>query len=318
MNRNNRQKFTETLAELVCEKKLGLKNSLFLISKNTNQKNDSVTLAAANLYEALMNGISFSNALKVCPYIEFDLLYISFITFAERAGCLEKTLLFLKQKCIREQENISRVIEACVYPVFVVILAIAAGCFLFPYSKSMMSMNPEASVTDQTLFSSIGFAFCFLIVFCVISFFILYRLLGTNKLYEAFLAMGFLIKGGESLANAVKDAVIILGYDSKEGRFFARAGENLSYGISLKESFRLWKNSLGNELDEAFFYAENSGGENDVFEKIALWLNSRDERRRTICFKLIEPFFVSGTGIFLLVFLINLILPMLSQNSFFL
>ena len=71
-------------------------------------------------------------------------------------------------------------------------------------------------------------------------------------------------------------------------------------------------------VEEAFFYAENSGGENDVFEKIASWINSRDEKRRAICFKLVEPFFISGTGLFLLVFLVNLVLPMMTQSMNFL
>ena len=317
-NKKNKKRFTDILAELVCEKKIDLQNSLYLIGHNKNLKNKAVTLAANNIYSALLNGVSFSNALKLCQFIEFDLLYISFICFAERAGCLEKTLLFLRDKCNREQENISKIAEASVYPVFVIILAVAACCFLFPYSKNLLVMNPETGQSDQVLYSSIGLAFCFLGVFCLISFILLHRLLGTNKLYEAFLAMGFLIKGGESLANAVKDAVIILGYDSKEGRLFARAGENLSYGISLKDSFKSWNNSLHSELEEAFFYAENSGGENDVFEKIASWINSRDEKRRAICFKLVEPFFISGTGLFLLVFLVNLVLPLMTQSMNFL
>ena len=245
------------------------------------------------------------------------MLYISFIRFAERSGNLEKTLLFLKQKGRREQENISKVVEACVYPAFVIVLSVVSGCFLFSYSKQLYQTNPQFFDSNQTFYSSIIFASCFLTGFCIISFLVLQRLLGTNKLYEAFLAMGFLIKGGESIANAVKDAVIILGFDSKEGKLFAQAGENLSYGISLKESFRVWDSPLRSELEEAFFYAENSGGEDDVFEKIALWLNSRDEKRRNICFKLIEPFFISGTGIFLLIFLVNLVLPMITESAFF-
>ena len=71
------------------------------------------------------------------------------------------------------------------------------------------------------------------------------------------------------------------------------------------------------EIEEAFFYAENSGGENELFEKIALSLNARDEKRRTICFKLIEPFFLTGTGIFLLVFLMNSVLPLLTDSTLF-
>ena len=268
---------------------------------------------------------------KICPAvaplrtspdavaIDFDLVYISFMRFAERCGRLEKALDFLNKKCVREQQNTVKLVEASLYPAFVIVLAIFAGIFLFSYSSSLLGLEDFTFERKQDFYSSLIMAFLFLIVFCVIAFLVLRRTLGTNKLYEAFLATGFLVKGGESLANAVMNAVNILGYESKEGQLFAKAGENLSYGMSLKNSFELsdyfGSNSLRCELEEAFFYAENSGGENDVFEKIALWLNSRDEKRRAICFKLIEPFFISGTGIFLLVFLANFVLPFMTGTT---
>ena len=319
LNKTNKAKFTQMLAELVCNKKCGLQSALELLSRNKNKKGRSVTLAAKNINESLLEGMSFSNALKICPAIDFDLVYISFMRFAERCGCLEKALDFLNKKCMREQQNTVKLVEASLYPAFVIVLAIFAGIFLFSYSSSLLGLKDFSYERKQDFYSSLIMAFLFLIVFCVIAFLVLRRTLGTNKLYEAFLATGFLVKGGESLANAVMNAVNILGYESKEGQLFAKAGENLSYGMSLKNSFELsdyfGSNSLRCELEEAFFYAENSGGENDVFEKIALWLNSRDEKRRAICFKLIEPFFISGTGIFLLVFLANFVLPFMTGTT---
>ena len=230
-------------------------------------------------------------------------------------------LVFLSSKCERETENISKVFQASVYPVFVIILSCFAGAFLYFYMKTNFSASDSSSslFNNPDFYSCILLSFGFLILFCITAFFFLKKTLGINKLYEAFLAMGFLTKGGESIANAVSDAVNILGYETKEGRLFAAAGKNLSYGFGLKDSFALnsWNNSIRYELEEAFFYAENSGGENDVFEKIALWLNSRDEKRKALCFKLLEPFFISGTGIFLLIFLMNLVLPMFSELTMY-
>ena len=208
-------------------------------------------------------------------------------------------------------------IQASVYPVFVVVVSVAATVGLLLYSNSLWDQEAFGFQFSENLFSSFYLSFSFLIMFCIAAFFLLRKILGTNKLYEAFLATGFLIKGGESLANAVNGAVSILGYDSKEGQLFAQAGKKLSYGVSLKSAFELnsWNSSLRQEMEEAFFYAENSGGENDVFEKIALWLNAKDEKRRAICFKLLEPFFICGTGVFLLVFLMNLVLPIFTQST---
>ncbi len=306
-NRRNKKRFTELLEEFVCRKNCDLQNALNLISKTGCRKYKPVTLAARNLYDSLRHGNTFSSALKNCSVIEFDVLYVSFISFAERCGSLEQTLIFLKDKCLREEENNTKIIEACVYPAFVIIASVAAGILFFVYSKSF----------SDEIYDSILFSFCFLILFCITAFVILKKLLGTNKLYEAFLAAGFLIKGGESLANAVKDAVNILGYETREGQLFAQAGKKLSYGVSLKTAFELdsWNKSLQSELEDAFFYAENTGGENDVFEKIAIWLNEQDKKRRAVCFKLLEPFFIFGTGIFLLIFLMNIVLPVFNQGT---
>ena len=316
-NRKNKMKFTEVLQELICKNNCGLKNALFIMSKNTSLNNKTVTLAATNIYTALFNGSSFSNALKVCPFIEFGKDYISFIGFSERCGNLNKTLDFLKEKLKRDNENYIKLKEASIYPIFVICLSVVAAIILYSYSSSLLSWNQENPEMVQQLYSSLTLSFSFLILFCFIAFSVLKKTLGTNKLYEAFLATGFLVKGGESLANAVNDAVNILGYETKEGQLFANAGEKLSYGIGLKDSFALNSNRIfhKSEIEDAFFYAENSGGENEIFEKIALWLNSRDEKRRTICFKLIEPFFLTGTGIFLMVFLMNSVLPLLTDYT---
>lgn len=318
-NRRNRLKFTQILWELIELKKCGLKNALFIMAKSSSQKNKIITLAAANLYTALYNGSSFSNALKVCPYLEFGKDYISFVSFAERSGSLDKTLGFLKDKLERAEENLSKIKEASIYPSFVIVLAIIAGISLYLYSASLLSWETENPQIIQQLYSSLILSFTFLFLFCLLAFAVIKKTLGTNKLYEAFLATGFLVKAGESLANAVNNAVNILGYDTKEGQLFAKAGEKLSYGISVEKAFS--GNTKGfaqsAEIDEAFFYAENSGGENELFEKIALCLNARDEKRRTVCFKLIEPFFLTGTGIFLMVFLMNSVLPLITDSTLF-
>ena len=305
-NQTNKRRFTQLLQELVCSKKMDLKRALLLMSSSS--KGGVVVHAAKYIYESLLRGEAFSNALKTCSFIEFDGVYVSFLNFAERGGCLENALTFLKKKCERQSENQSRIIEVCVYPLFVILLAVGAGILLSVYSSSLFTQE------NIDLKLSLCQAFAFLFLFCITACLILKQILGTDKLYEAFLAMGFLIKGGESIANAAKAAVNVLGYETKEGMLFARAAEKLSYGLSLREAF-----SFNNRiLDQAFFYAENSGGENDVFEKIALWLNTRNEKKRSICIKLIEPVFISGTGIFLLIFLVNLVLPLFSEGTYFL
>ena len=128
-NNTNRRRFTQALAEMVCKKKFDLAGSLKIISSNNSFDCRIIALASKNIYEAMLSGLTFSDALQLCPYIDFDSVYISFVRFAERCGTLEQTLIFLKEKCEREQDNRNKVLQASVYPAFVIILAICAGVF---------------------------------------------------------------------------------------------------------------------------------------------------------------------------------------------
>lgn len=315
-NRKNKKLFTDLFTEFIFERKLDVQTALYILSKKSTSKNQKIVLAARNLQDVMKNGGTLSYALKVCPYINFDSVYVSFIRFAERSGNLCEVMNFLRSRCKREEENEGKVVEAAVYPVFVIILSVVVVVLFFYYFSSVFDSQLIDIVAEDNLFGSLFLSFAFLIVFCVVSIIWLKKTLGVNKLYEAFLAVGFLVKGGECLSVAVGDAVNILGFDSKEGKMFSKAKENLSYGVSLENSFVVnsWSKALRSEMEDAFFYAQNTGGETDVFEKIAAWLNTQNEKRRMICFKLLEPFFISGTGIFLFIFLINIIVPFLSQT----
>ena len=155
VNEYKKRRFTEILEELVSAKKMDLKAALSLMARALPQKKEAVAAAAQNIYGELLNGQAFSNALKLCPYIDFDMVYISFTAFAERCGCLEKALEFLKKKCLRQSETMSALTGAAVYPIFVVLLALAAGILLCFYSD---------------LKSSFYEAFAFLLFFCIIAF----------------------------------------------------------------------------------------------------------------------------------------------------
>ncbi len=96
-NRNARLHFTQKLEELVCSKNCGIQRALYILSRNTSSHYKTVTQAADYIYNSLLSGNSFSAALKLCTVIEFDLVYISFICFAERCGTLEKTLSYLRK-----------------------------------------------------------------------------------------------------------------------------------------------------------------------------------------------------------------------------
>ena len=55
-----------------------------------------------------------------------------------------------------------------------------------------------------------------------------------------------------------------------------------------------------------------------MFEKVAATIKEKDDQRRKICLSLIEPLLIGITGMLLIVFVINLIQPVLMNTGLFL
>lgn len=316
-NRKAVKNFTDNLWALMIEQKISLGNTLEIMKENNSGKKKSkvVSEASEEIIQLLKSGCSFAKALEMCSVIEFDGEYAEFIRFAEKTGNLEESVSFLKKKCERKEENIQKIGEAVAYPLFVMIAAVVVVIFLFFYARSIGSAE-ALGLKKESIFSGLKMAFIFVLTVFGGGWYFVRKNLGSDKLYEAFLAAGFLVKNGESFGNAISIAAEILGKDSWEGKWFKNAGEKLKYGFDLKSAFENPGEKRIPEIEEAFFYAGRAGGKTEVFEKIADKLNLESERKRNICLKLIEPMFIAGTGGFLLIFLMNTLLPLLSGNMF--
>lgn len=317
MNRKKVKFFTDSLYSLVVLQMLELPKALEILKQNLNSKKKFVHMTAGieELIISLENGNSFSEALELCQEFHFDETYSLFMKFAEKSGNLKETISYLQNRCKRKEENFNRVFEAVIYPVFVIVLAIACVIFLGFYSASL---GPNELISGETMFSfqSLSRGFIFLLVYSLGGTWFIRKALGEDKLYEAFLAAGFLVKNGESFSSAIETAGTILGQESQEGKLFDGVKEKLEYGFDLKNAFNFENNRKAETLEDAFFYAENSGKEDEIFEKVAEKLRIDGDKRRNICLKLIEPIFITGTGIFLLLILMNTVLPLLSGSLF--
>ena len=284
--------FTQNLKELI-EEKLTLYQALKIIgsSKVTDKK---IRNCAEYLADSVENGTSFSSAVRTCPYITFDNVYISFISFSEESGNLNETLDFLLDRTIRKEENRNSLFSALVYPLFVVFLVLCVSVlFLFSdeiFPGSMFLLGIDKREAAKTVF------FCFM----------------TFLFFSVITAVG---GGVINMAQACNMASVVLGIDSKFGKVFQKAREGLEYGMDLRTAF-----SRGNDLkvqkkiELALLLAEETGNKNKVFLKIADSLKKENERNRKYCLTLVEPAFIVLTGIFVLGIVINLVLPVVSDS----
>lgn len=303
--------FTDGLYELVVEQKVSLTKSLEIMEF---EKKSVMQKACKKIREELLAGNSFSIALQSCAVINFDAVYISFICFSELTGNFQETISFLKQRCERKEVTSLKLIEAALYPAFIVVLALGISVFLGYYNHSLAADYAIAVNTpgNQKLY----FAILLLLAVCAITFLLLRKNLSENKLYESFLAISFLINSGVSASMAVGAGIIIAGPESKYGILFQKAKEKLEFGMDVYSAFDNFH--LGKELRNAFYYAHMAGHKADIFEKIATRMGASDEKRKRRCLSLVEPMFIGITGMFLMVILVSYLMPMITNLNWLL
>ena len=291
------KKFTDALYELFVRQQLSLSQSMQIISKKPG--NDAVKRAALLIYSSLEAGNLFSNALRTCSEIRFDESYISFILLAEKNGDLKSTVSYLKEKLNRKKEERKKLLGASIYPAFVILLSIGACIFVGLYTNT------------ADFFLLFKYVFIFLCL-CLILYFLIFRLLGEDSLYEAFTAVDFLLRNGIELSEAVGCAVQLTGPSGSTGRFFENARIRLTYGMDLRSAFDCKENKKFSEL---LYYADTGGSQLDLFARISASLEAQSQRRRTICLSLVEPVFITLAGGFILILLMTFFMPLINNIS---
>lgn len=302
--------FTDNLVELYVEQNLSLIKCLDIMAY---EKKTSIQKAGEWIKKELLQGNSFSNALSSCPCISFDQIYISFISFSEYTGKLKETLLFLQSRANRKEANNSKLTEASLYPSFIVVLAVVTCIYLSIYTQSVSDGLIGMEGLHGTLNLRFVFSVTALLSICVLIFKFIKNSLGENPVYEAFLAIDFLVKSGVSISNAVSAGIVIAGPGSKYGILFQKAKERLEFGMDIFSAFD--KFQMNSELKNAFYFAHMAGNKSEVFEKIASCMGVSDEKKRQRCLSLVEPMFIGVTGLFLMVVLVSYLMPIMANTA---
>ena len=294
------RKITEALDELFAFQGISLAESLRIIAarnENGRRHEGRMQKTARFLLDSLSDGNLFSNSLRECPYVRFDAVYLSFVMLAEKSGNLSETISFLRRRCERTYQSRSKLVEASVYPVFVMIVSAAAGGLLLEYTETKVG----AGLIGASLF---------LLVLCWIVLFILWACLREDKLTDAFYALDFLVKSGSSISAAVECAAHIVGVNSQTGAVLLEAKSKLEYGLSLREALL-----LKGRMAEILYFADKGGSQNELFNRLARWQEERFIRRRRLCLNLVEPLFICIAGCFLLILVVYIFMPYMNDLS---
>jgi type IV pilus assembly protein PilC len=236
---------TRQLATLL-EAGLPLVRALRTLQRQAKGSVPSVFTVMGGLADAVESGATFSEALAIYPR-SFNKLYVSMVRAGEASGAMEIVLVRLAEFMEKAQRIAGKVKSALVYPISVLVIAMAitAGLMIFvipKFAKMFEEMLPGETLPGITLFvigasealknNSIGFA-----IGLFVGIFIFKMLLKTKPGAYAF--DYFAMKAPPFNSLVIKNA---------SARFCRTLGTLMGSGVAVLQALQIVKDTSGNEL----------------------------------------------------------------------
>lgn len=307
--------FTESFNELLGEG-FTVFQSLKILSES-KLSNKKIKRTSSYMADEIGKGSSLSSVFQKCPYISFDKIYVSFVSFSEETGRLSQTMKFLSERCRRKKELLGSFCSALIYPAFIFFIVSFLILFLSFFGNRIPGGGLFSDFNKNEMLKDFIWSFVTFIFLSMTVFMGLWTSASDNRLYEAFLAGGFLVENGVNVSTAVGMVAEIQGIESKNGRVFVKAREGLEYGMGIHSAFCSYADAnFKKKVEVALLLAEETGTKNQVLNKIAMNLKKENDRKRKLCISLVEPAFILVTGIFLIQIVMRFVYPMFSGFGF--
>tara|TARA_R110002096_G_scaffold157669_2_gene322799 strand:- start:889 stop:2160 length:1272 start_codon:yes stop_codon:yes gene_type:complete len=233
--------FTRQLATLV-DSGLPLLRGLSVLAKQEKSKVMAGTIN--HLADAVAGGSTFSESLGQHPRI-FDKLYINMVKAGELGGVLELVLVRLAEYQEKAQKLKNRIVAAMVYPIIVIVIAVAILIFLMAVIvprfekifEEMLGNEPLPPITQVVIAISRFVQDNLLIV-----------IIGGAVLYAAWKAFA-MTKGGRMIIDRWKLFIPVFGpVQLKSGisRFTRTLGTLVTSGVPILQALNITRDTAGN------------------------------------------------------------------------
>jgi general secretion pathway protein F len=337
---NNLSIFTKQMSALLSAG-TPIEKCLLLLSKQSSNNKFSQILLSIN--EDITEGNSLSSAMKKYPSI-FDEIYTSTIYAGETSASLSEVFFDLSIYLDKEAKVRSQVVGALVYPAILFIVSIAVIYSLLTFVlpqvvEQFVTSNVELPLLTRSLlyFSDI-FPFILFVFFLLISSIYLVQVTNiVSKEYQQKIAKYFL--------SAPLVGQIIL-YD-QTARFCSSMRLMTKAGLNTIDSLQIAQNTFrnkylryqvkgvvnkvvsGTSISKAFSQAKIfpdvfeqllSSGDmgsqvSEMFEKTKEFLDQEVDTRRNILLTLLQPIVILTMGIFVMLIVLSIMLPLLQMNN---
>ena len=337
---NNLSIFTKQMSALLSAGTPIEKCLLLLSKQSSNNKFSQILL---NINEDITEGNSLSSAMKKYPSI-FDEIYTSTIYAGETSASLSEVFFDLSVYLDKEAKIRSQVVGALVYPAILFFVSIAVIYSLLTFVlpqvvEQFVTSNVELPLLTRSLLSfSDIFPFILLVVFLVISTIYLFQVTNImSKDYQQRIAKHF-------LSLPLVGQIIL--YD-QTARFCSSMRLMTKAGLNTIDSLQIAQNTFrnkylryqvsgvvnkvvsGTSISKAFSQAKVfpdvfeqllSSGDmgsqvSEMFEKTKEFLDQEVDTRRNILLTLLQPIVILTMGIFVMLIVLSIMLPLLQMNN---
>lgn len=340
ISNNNLSIFTKQMSALLSAG-TPIEKCLVLLSKQSSNSKFSQILL--NINEDITEGNSLSSSMKKYPSI-FDEIYTSTIYAGETSASLSEVFHDLSIYLDKEAKIRSQVVGALIYPAVLFIVSIAVIYALLSFVlpqvvEQFISSNVELPLLTQTLlaFSEV---FPIIIAFIFLSLIAIYIVQATNIIpqkYQLMISKYFLF---------IPLIGPIILYD-QTARFCSSMRLMTKAGLNTIDSLQIAQNTFknkylksqvekvvnkviaGTSISKAFaqvqifpevFQQLLSSGDlgsqvSEMFEKTKEFLDQEVDTRRNLLLTLLQPIVILTMGVFVMLIVLSIMLPLLQMNN---
>ena len=313
MKRSITLNFTELLLVLL-KGKMSVSDSLAILARDDMDKH--IRNIAISLLGTMKKGKGLSESLRIINNEAFfEPLYLTLISAAELTGNIEPVLQRIVSDLQRKQKAKETVINILIYPSIIVVLAILGTMILIlqgiPFFVSAGMLSGDIMI--DAIFGIVA-AGSVLLLGGIMLFSVYFRIFyNDSPEFRIFYLLDFLLKSNVTLLESLSHCIVSLG-QTKFGKGLVSIKKDIASGIPFSVAFAKVKNFSPYVLGW-LSVAGMHGNIGDVCGNIKEYYGEKDNKTREIAARLIEPMIIMLTGVYILIIMVTVVLPILTRTG---
>ena len=303
--------FSELLLALL-KGKATLLDALNILSGEGIEKR--IRDSAISILAKMKKGISFSDSLNSVQHgkVSFEPLYLTLISAAELTGNIEQVLQRIVIDLQRREKAKGNALNILIYPAIVVFIALAGTIVLIakgiPFFASGGLLSAAVVNDAKTGIAAAGMVLLVSGGGLLICYFKIFN--NDSSESKIFYLLDFLLKSNVTLVDALSHCIMSLG-QTKFGRALVIIKKEIVSGKSFAGAFAN-TNCFSAYVLGWLSIAATKGSLNEICGYIKEHYEQKDSKKRDAMAKLIEPAVIVIVGLYVLIIMMTVILPIIS------